>query len=172
MAVIQEDGGLLTGYNWFFSVDTMNEYAFRKHGFSIRRLRALSRCNGFADSANEIHDLLRPDIRVFGHNVESDIRMIGMEFKRAELTYRRPKVLDTMNFFARIVGAKTKRGEFKKPTLGELGAHYRITDRDVETLCCSIFGAACSAHDARFDAALTYLAVLRASECGDIRGVF
>ena len=38
LAVLAENAGVLTGYNWFWPVSCMNPYALKKHGFSRRKL--------------------------------------------------------------------------------------------------------------------------------------
>jgi DNA polymerase-3 subunit epsilon len=172
LSIITEDNGCISGQNWFFLVETMSEHAFRKHGFSRQKLKRLSGGVSFINNAQEIFDSIKRCDMVIGHNIESDLRMLGLEFKRAGIDYRPRKTLDTMNFFANVVQAKTKNGAFKKPSLEELCRHYRIKSEEVDTLCKSLYGDAYVAHDARYDVALTYEAVLRASMRGDIRGVF
>ena len=172
LSVITEENGCVIGQNWFFSGETMNEHAFRRRGYPRQKLKRLSGGLSFIDSSQEILDYIRRCDMIVGHNVQSDIRMLGMEFKRVGVTYWPPKALDTMNFFANLVQARTKAGAFKKPTLEELGHHFRIKTEEIDALCKTLYGDIFSAHDARYDVALTYLSVLRASERGDIRGVF
>ncbi len=167
LAVLAENAGVLTGYNWFWPVSCMNPYALKKHGFSRRKLLQLADGRTFTDDEADVAALLRTG-RIYGHNISSDmhaLRMMGLDTRNLP-------TFDTMAHFSRCVGALGRDGKPKKASLSETAAHYGVTGADVEGICREIFRTRGHAHDARFDAAMTYLIILRASKNGDIRGVF
>lgn len=170
--IISEDG-LVTGRNFFFSVDCMNDYAFKKHKLSKRRLYDLSGGRRFKDRFDDIsRDFMDADM-FCGHNVAADIRIMNVEFSR--LNTRLPenaRHFCTMKHYDNAMHLKGKTGQHKPPRLDELCRYFLINRDEIEKACEHIFGRhGYMAHDARYDATATYLCISAAQRRGDIRGV-
>jgi hypothetical protein len=75
-----------------------------------------------------------------------------------------------MNRFTPILKLKRPRGPGspKPPKLGELCAYYNIAPDSIADFCSEHFGSDSAAHDARYDAAATYLCLRAAITNGDI----
>lgn len=169
--VIAEDG-MYTGRNYFFSVDCMNEYAQKKHGFSKMRLYELSRGRTFAQRADEfIEDFVDADL-ICGHNIKSDMRLLDLCFGDAGYKLPKIKTFCTMQHFDRAADSKNKHGKHKTPNLGEVCRLYNLTPETISDFCVTVFGPkAYKAHDARYDTAATLLCILNGQQNGDLMGV-
>ena len=173
LSFIVNDNGFVTGENYFFSVESMNEYAQKKHGFSKMRLYELSRGRTFAQRADEFIDELATADLICGHNISGDMRVLKMCFNDAGYQLPDIKTFCTMKHFDAAVGAKNRHGKHKPPNLEELCNFYNLTEDDILCFCVEVFGkSAYKAHDARYDAAATYLCIARGQENGDVKGVF
>ena len=75
-----------------------------------------------------------------------------------------------MNYFTRVMKLERRFDTRwpKPPRLEELAAYYGLTDESVAARARAWFGGGGAAHDARFDAAATWLSVLAAMEQGDL----
>jgi len=159
-------------HNYFFSVDTMNPYAQKVHGFSKMRLFHLSNGKSFSDRIEALIDPFLSAEIVIGHNIQSDMRLIHMEFERNDIRLPKYQYLDTMTYFQQSLHLRTKTGKRKQPNLKELCKYFQLNEEEILKTCCKLFHKLnIHAHDARFDAAAVYLCVLIATQRGDIKGV-
>lgn len=158
--------------NFFFAVDSMNEYAQKKHGFSKMRLYELSRGRTFTERFPEfLDDFIDVDL-ICGHNVDSDVRLLKLCFADAGYGFPKAKTFCTMRHFDNATNLKNKNGKHKPPRLEELCWYYRIPETRIQDFCAYLFGeSAYRAHDARYDATATYLCILEGQKRGDLKGV-
>lgn len=167
------EGGEVTGKNLFFTVDDMSEGSQAVHGFSMEMLSELSGGERFEDRAQEIFDDFSKAKMLIGHNVIFDDGFLRTEMTRAGLSLPRIKLFDTMNYFTPIMlmAPVQRNTRCKPPKLIELAAYLGLTDEEIAQNADNWFGGGAAAHDARFDAAMTFLCVKRAQEKGMIRGI-
>lgn len=169
LAMIMCDGGNLSARNYFFAVDAMNSYAYRVHHLSLSALRRLSGGQRFDDAAHGIlREFERADVYA-GHGVAGDIDYLRREFSRLGLGLPdRRRFCTVRHFTGRCGGALLPGGKPKPPRLSELWAHYGLDEAEIAAFAADIFGGGAGAHDARFDAAATYLAIVQAQRAGDL----
>lgn len=169
--VIREDGKHICK-NYYFSVSSMNPYAFDVHGLSKFKLEELSAGMRFFDAYESIFkDIESTDLFV-GHNIASDIKCLQVEFSRCGIDFKPKKQLCTMKYFGNALKLSGKGGRKKQPSLAELCDYYRIAPESIRYSCKVFFGEQhLDKHDARYDSVATYLVVLAALQAGDIRGV-
>ena len=173
LSYLMVDDGVVTGKNMFFSVDEMNPDAQAVHGFSIDDLDELSDGDIFEDRADEIfEDFSKADLLI-GHNVSADDRYIRVEFDRLGMQLKKIKTFCTMNYFTSVTNLKRRVniGRPKPPKLEELAEFFGLTAGEIEQKSEEWFGGGGQAHDARYDTAMTYLCVVRATETGQLRGI-
>ena len=144
--------GRVAGKNLFFSVDEMNESSQAVHGMSMEMLEELS--------GGE-------------HNVAFDDRFLRTELTRAGYELPRIRTFCTMNYFTGDMQLRRKfrTGRPKPPKLIELAEYMELKTEDVEKNSEAWFGGGAAAHDARFDTAMTYLCVVKATQTGQLRGI-
>ena len=172
LSYILADGDDAVGRNYFFTVDAMNEYAFKVHHLSRYNLQRLSDGARFEDLAGEMYADFDGCSCVVGHNVASDLKLLMDEFSRTGLNFRCAHSLCTMRHFVRAVNSTTAKGKRKQPRLEELCAHYAIQPDAIADICRQLFSCNSDWHDARWDACATYACVQAARKCGDVLGVF
>lgn len=167
LAYLTVDGRSIGARNFFFSVSAMNPHAYKVHHLSIKALRRLSEGRVFADCAREIHrDFYWADIYI-GHGVSGDLDYLRREFERLAMTLPERRRFCTMRYFTGRCG-ELPDGRPKPPSLSELWTHYGLAPADIVRFAAERFGAGAAAHDARFDAAATCLALMRARMAGDL----
>lgn len=165
-----QDGGV-SGKNMYFQVESMSEGAQAVHGMSAEAVRQLSGGLRFADRADEIlADFEWADMLV-GHNVSADVRYLNVELERIGRSLPDRPTFCTMKYFTPITGLKRKESAVhpKPPKLEELWTHYGLSPAAIAAHCLEWFHGGAHAHDARFDAAATYLCLLEAATRGDLR---
>ena len=172
LAYIKCVGGAVSGHNFYFSVDTMNDYALKKHRLSKSRLFSLSSGRTFEQRFTEFwRDLVEADV-IVGHNIAADMRMLDIEAKRLNLEPLQAKTFCTMQHYQTAMHLRGRTGQRKPPRLEELCRYFRVDDVRIEKACQKIFRRHNAvAHDARFDATATYLFIYEAQLRGDIKGV-
>ncbi len=117
--------------NFFFNVDYIEESAKAIHGFSVERLKVLSKGKKFKDLALEISSDLNDGIFI-AHNVNFDKKFVTAEFNRLNNINWYPKdFFCTMEYFKPIVKATTKTGKLKKPRLEETIDFFNIDKKVV-----------------------------------------
>lgn len=172
LSYIIAENGQLTGRNFFFSVEHMNEFAQKKHGYSKMRLYELSGGRDFVERFEEFRGDFGGVDLICGHNISADVRLLKLSFRDAGALYPKIKELCTMRHFDNAMHLKDKRGKHKYPRLDELCRYYNIDDKAVRRLCTKVFGkTSYRAHDARFDTVATLLCIQEGQNRGDIRGV-
>jgi DNA polymerase-3 subunit epsilon len=166
--IIAGDEGL-TARNYFFKVDAMNSYAYKVHRLSMSALKRLSGGQTFADRAGEIsRDFYWADVYA-GHGVSGDIDYLRREFARLELNFPERRRFCTMHYFTGRCGeAMLASGKPKPPRLSELWEHFGLSEDEISKFAAQTFGGGEGAHDARFDAAATYMSLKRAAEAGQL----
>lgn len=172
LSYIMSVDGVRTGRNYFFTVASMNTYAQKKHGFSKHRLYELSGGRSFLERFYEFcDDFLDVDL-ICGHNVSSDLHVLRGSFADAGFQLPRVRAFCTMNHFDNAMHLTNKLGSHKPPRLDELCRYMGLTETQIQDFCKDMYGkSAYRAHDARFDAAATFLCIEEGQRRGDIRGV-
>ena len=172
LSYIMSVDGERSGRNFFFSVPAMNEYAQKKHGFSKRRLYELSGGRNFVQRFNEFFDDFTDADLICGHNVSSDLRVLKLSFSDAGYSFPQTGIFCTMAHFDNAMHLTGKYGQHKPPRLDELCSYMGLTEDRIQAFSQEMFGkSAYRAHDARFDAAATFLCIQEGQNRGDIRGV-
>ncbi len=173
LSYLMVENGEVTGKNLFFAVDEMSEGAYEVHGMSMEDLETLSGGERFQDRAEEIFEDFSSAGLLIGHNVSADDRYIRVEFDRLGMNLKKIKTFCTMNYFTSVMNMKRKvnTGRPKPPKLEELVEFYGLDPEFVAQKSAEWFGGGGAAHDARYDTAATYLAVVEATKKGDLRGV-
>ena len=140
---------------------------------SLEMLAELSGGERFEDRAQEIFDDFNTASLLVGHNVSADDRYLRVELTRAGFTLPRKRTFCTMNYFTGVMAMKRKfqTGRPKPPKLCELAEYYGLSPEFISERSDAWFGGGGAAHDARYDTAATYLALLEATRRGDVRGV-
>lgn len=154
------------GKNMYFKLDYMNYHAQKVHGLSIYKLRRLSGGDIFAYRADEIYrDFARAELWI-GHDVQGDVRYLTQEFRRLGMHLPQAPTFCTLKKYTREVGIPLKQNpaKLKPPRLEELMHYFGITPELVAKKCKRWFGGGERAHDARYDAAATYLCMLVGEE--------
>lgn len=170
--LIRDESGI-RGKNMFFSVDEMSEGSYEVHGFSLDDLDELSGGDHFEDRAEEILADFSGAAWVIGHNIAADDRFLRTEMERAGIKLPRFKLFDTQNHFQGIMmmQRKVQTGRPKPPKLTELAEFLGLTEEAISAAAGEWFEGGDRAHDARFDAAMTYLCVQEGTRKGMLRGI-
>ena len=167
------ENGEIKGKNMFFSVDEMSEGSFEVHGFSLEALDELSEGLRFEDRADEIfEDFASADMWI-GHNVAADDRFLRAEMERLGKKLPKVRLFCTQNYFQGVMMMRRKyqTGRPKPPKLVELAEFLGLTDEAIQAASESWFEGGAQAHDARFDAAMTFLCVREGTLKGMLRGL-
>lgn len=172
LAYIVVNCGAVYARNFYFVVDTMNDYALKKHHLSKCRLHTLSNGRSFDERITEFwSDLATADI-IAGHNISADVRMLEVELKRLNLELPKAKLFCTMKHYQTAMHLRGRTGQRKPPRLEELCRYFHVDELRVEKATKQLFGIRNAvAHDARYDATATYLCIYEAQLRGDIKGV-
>lgn len=167
------ENGRITGKNYFFTVDEMDESSQEVHGMSMEMLEELSGGERFEDRADELFSDFSGAKLIIGHNVAADDKYIRVEFERLGIKLPRINTFCTMNYFTGIMNLarKQRNGRPKPPRLCELEEYYGLDGEFVAQKSAEWFGGGGAEHDARYDTAATYLCLVKATEKGDLRGI-
>lgn len=167
------NGERVKGKNMFFAVDEMSEGAYEVHGMSIEDLDRLSGGERFEDRADEVFEDFENASLWIGHNVSADDRYLRVEMERLGRKLSKKKTFCTMNYFTGVMNMarKFQTGRPKPPKLEELAQFFELTEEEIEQKSAEWFGGGAAAHDARFDTAMTYLCVVKATQTGQLRGI-
>ncbi len=168
------EGEQIIGKNMFFSVEEMSESAYNVHHMSVEDLKELSHGEEFMDRSMELlRDFTQADM-IIGHNVAADMRYLRTEFERLNISLGKKKTFCTMNYFTYVLKLRQKQSwsrHPKPPKLGELTEHYGLSEEYIAQKAAQWFGGGAAAHDARYDAAATWLSVIEATKKGDLKGL-
>ena len=147
--------------NHFFMVDDMPKQASDVHGFTLERLKELSKGNVFKNVSNEVHKDLQ-DNKLVIHNSDFDMRFLRAEMKRCNVEVSPKDIFCTMKHFTPICKLPGKRG-YKWPKLAELMEYLKIEPEIALTVAKEFYGSGdIGFHDARFDTAGLFLCYRRA----------
>ena len=173
LAYLISDNGAVTGKNMFFTVDSMSEGSQNVHGMSMEDLETLSEGRRFEDCAQEIFDDFSTADILVGHNVSFDDRFLRTELTRAGKNLKNIRTFCTMNYFTADMAMKRKfqTGRPKPPKLVELAEYFALEEEEIEKNSAEWFGGGENAHDARFDAAMTFMCLREGAKRGMIRGL-
>ncbi len=159
LSYIIQDGQQVRGKNFFYTVDSVEYGAFMVHGFSVEKLKSLSKGKRFADSIVEVkEDFERADL-IVAHNISFDLMFLRLEFDRAFEDLFVKRELCSMKVMTSVCKIQGRRVGYKYPKLSEMCDYFKITDRDIADSSKLLFGKEAGYHDARFDATAVYLAM-------------
>lgn len=173
IAYLTIENGEVHGKSMFFTVDQMDERSQGVHGFSMEMLKTLSGGKTFSDCAQEIFKDFSSCETIVGHNVSFDMRFLKAEFERVNLALQNPKTFCTMNHFTGNMKMRRKFQSYKPkpPKLIELKEYFGLEDTLIEEKATEWFGGSGYQHDARFDAAMTFLCLQKGAELGMVEGL-
>ena len=145
--------------NMFFSVGYVEPSAAAVHGFTAEIMQELSGGRTFEDRFDEIKaDFSAADV-LAAHNFSFDFMFMRSEYERLGEQFRYKSSFCSMKHFTSLCRLPRADGKsYKYPKLSELCEFLEIYPYDVSRASISLFGAAPSAHDARYDTAALYLA--------------
>ena len=169
LAYLVVDGARVSGRNLYFTVDAMTPRSFGVHGLSLERLTALSLGRRFEDDAAAILAEFNGADCLVGHSVAVDVRFLRAEFGRCGLALPDAPAFCTRDFFVRMRRRKD-HARVGWPSLKRLCEWYGVLPETVAARCGQWFSGGEAAHDARFDAAATWLCVKAAAARGDLEG--
>ncbi len=162
LSYLMQSGNKVTGKNFYFAVDQMDEGAQMVHGLSIEKLKILSGGKRFNDYAMEIFNDLSSASLMVAHNANFDLSFLTSEFERINLTLPDIKVFCSMKNTISVCKIQKKSGSgYKYPKLSELCEFFGITDNLILTYSKKAFGDSASFHDARFDTMAMFLALTK-----------
>ena len=165
LAIIEDDGVNIKGYNYFFTVKHMEPGAIEACGRDENWYAKYSNGLEFKDLAAEIIRLFE-NSGVVAHNLKFDENFLSAEFWRADIVFKPTYRVDTMEMFTPIMKLpnvkKKYAGEYKYPKLCELTEWLNIDDNKILEFSQQIFGnedgTNSGFHDARFDTTAMYVA--------------
>ncbi len=169
LAWLTIDGAGVRGQNLYFSVDAMTPRSFGVHGLSLERLAALSGGRRFEDEAARVLAEFAGADWLVGHSVAVDMRFLGAELSRCGLEPGAMKAFCTRDFFVRMRRAKYG-ARVGWPSLSRLAEWYGVSPEEVAARCGEWFSGGAAAHDARYDAAATWLCLRAAAARGELDG--
>lgn len=159
-----------TGHNFFFTVEEMDPEAQKVHKFSLEMLYDLSGGLYFEDQIDEfLNDFIEADF-VIGHNVPFDIKFLKHELSALylEKEYEPKNIFCTMKYYKDICKIIKPSGSYKNPKLEEVIRFLGISEDMITQTANKLFDGSGNYHDARFDTAATYLAVIEGIKKGVI----
>ena len=174
LSYIIDDNGALTAKNIFFDVEYIEPGAIGVHGFTVEILRKLSNGCGFRVHADSILEDFKDASPLIAHNFDFDKKFLSTEFDRLGKRLRIQQNFCTMKYFTPICklpptnAYSSYKAKYKYPTLGELVTFFEITQNEIASFVLELFEIPQGSHfhDARFDAAATYLCYKKALEQG------
>ena len=160
LSYLMQDKEKTVAKNFFFSVDFVEYGAYLVHGFSVDKLKALSKGRRFFDDVLEIeNDFNRADL-VLAHNLEFDLSFMKTEFCRLDKDFKIKKGFCSMTNMTSVCKIPRKSGcGYKYPKLTELCSFFSVSDVEINLDTVRLFGDRSNYHDARFDTTAVYLAV-------------
>lgn len=160
LSYIMQRGSGIEGKNMFFDVGYVEPSAEAVHGFTAERLKELSCGKIFEDRLEEIEaDFAAADV-IVAHNFAFDFMFMSAEYERSGSRFTYKNSFCSMKKFTPICKLmRAGNARYKYPKLSELCEFLEIYPYDVTRACMEVFGAAPSAHDARYDTAALCLSV-------------
>ena len=160
LSYIMQSGNKIKEKNFFFKVDFVEYGAFMVHGFSVEKLKALSRGKRFFDYIDEIEQDFLSAEKIITHNTSFDFMFLRAEFENANRFFDSSKGFCSMKNSVPICKlTRSNHKGYKYPRLAELCDYLEITDSQILDKTEEIFGENCGYHDARFDTTALFLSV-------------
>lgn len=150
LAAIRISENRVTGFNAWFKVREMDDGASKANGLTVNILNELSGGKEFYDRLDGIQALFEGVTDVYGYNTRFDRLFLETEFTRCSLPPPNAAYCDIMPDVKKIM--QVKKG-FK---LGNAVDFFGIAEK-IQPVAQKVFGAVESLHDARYDAAATFL---------------
>jgi len=150
LSCIKVDNGKATGFNAWFKVKEIEDGASKANGLTVPLLEELSGGLEFYDRLDDILALYEGVTDFYGYNTRFDRTFIETEFARCSLPAPHLAYQDVM------LTAKHKMQVKKGYKLGQALEFFGLTDK-VEPVARKLFGEVNSLHDARYDAAATFI---------------
>ena len=166
LAYLVIDGGRAEGRNYYFTVDAMTPRAAGVHGLTREGLKALSGGRRFGDCAPRILADFAAASLLAGHGVAFDERFLRAEFERCGIELAEKETFCTRDFFVQMMRSRFGR-RVGWPSLAQLAAHYGLEREAIAANARACFGGGDAPHDARYDAAATWLVMREAAARGD-----
>ena len=160
LSLILQEGKSIRTKNYFFTVDFVEYSALKIHGFSVEKLRQLSKGKTFSDYAEEIAGIFEKAEVIVAHNTAFDFMFLRAEFERANQNFFVKEQFCSMKNMTSACKLPSSKGlGYKFPKLSELCNYFKISDKDIAETALEIFGESADFHDARFDTTAVFLAV-------------
>ena len=164
--VMQDENGEMAK-NFFFTVDNVEYGAYLVHGFSVEKLKDVSKGKSFADFIDEIESDFNSADLIVCHNTAFDFMFMRAEFDRLNKTFYIKNEFCTMKGLTPVCKLKRSSGAYKYPKLSEACAYFNINNCEIQAVSKQLFGSVADFHDARFDTAALYLVANFAMERED-----
>ena len=160
LSYVMQSGDKITPKNFFFSVDFVEYGALMVHGFSVEKLKVLSRGKKFKDFIDEIERDFFSAEKIITHNTSFDFMFLRAEFENLSRFFDSSKGFCSMKNSVPICKlARSNHKGYKYPRLAELCNFLGINDGQILSKTEEIFGENCGYHDARFDTTALFLSV-------------
>ncbi len=172
LSYIMQTKDCVQAKNFFFTVDFVEYGAFSVHGFSVEKLRELSKNKVFLDHVNEIEqDFLKADL-VVAHNFSFDYMFLSTEFQRLDKILPIKESFCSMKSMTPVCKILRSNGKaYKYPKLAELCQFLNISDREIFNNSEKLFGKGAGYHDSRFDTTAVFLCMNKAVNQCDLQAL-
>ncbi|MBQ9756515.1 MAG: 3'-5' exonuclease [Clostridia bacterium] len=159
LSYVMQDRENTFAKNFFFTVDSVEYGAYMIHGFSVEKLKSLSKGKRFSDCVDEIKKDFESCDLLVAHNTSFDMMFLRAEFERVGEILPIKKDFCSMKSTTPICKLAGRRDGYKYPKLTELCAYFKISNRDILDSMKILFKEKAGFHDARFDTTAVYLAM-------------
>lgn len=158
--IMDYEDGKIIAKNFFFSVPFIEPSAVMVHGFTVEKLKVLSKGKVFADFADEIaNDFYQADT-IIAHNISFDLSFLRQEFLEIGKPFRYKNEFCSMKTAVPVTCIlRTNNKGYKYPKLTELCSHLNIFDDEITYFEDKFFSETTKNHDARFDTTALFMCV-------------
>ncbi len=157
--IMQTEKGFFSK-NFFFTVDFVEMSAQLVHGFSVSKLKELSKGKRFKDFFDEIKSDFESADLIVAHNTAFDFSFMRKEYERLNEIFYIKNEFCSMKKSTPICKLLRKSGTgYKYPKLSELCEFLSINNAEILSFSRKAFDSECGFHDARFDTSAVCLAV-------------
>lgn len=152
LSYLIQSGNKIREKNFFFSVDYVESGALAVHGFSVPRLKALSKGKKFCDFCPEIERDFNDADLIVSHNTSFDFMFLDKEFSDCGRVFPREKGFCSMKNSVTVCKlSRNNHKGYKYPKLSELCGLIGVKDDYLLSKTEEYFEEKCGYHDARFD---------------------
>lgn len=160
LSYIMQSKNQVLAKNFFFNVNYVEYGAFKVHGFSVEKLKALSNGLDFSYHVNEIAQDFNSAELIVAHNISFDLAFLRKEFERANKTLFVKRELCSMKKTVGLCKLPKSNGTgYKYPKLSQLCDCLQLSEDNVKGETEKLFNTSAAFHDARFDTVAVFLAV-------------